>query len=105
MDKVNWKDIGYKVMVYVILYVCINLYMQSRPMYEFETWYYIGNIASTSILYLIVFLGKESVRHRLNDENQMKSRLSKLGIDKKEVIFHGIVIIIFVTISLFLEGM
>lgn len=105
MEKLNWKDIAYKIMIYVVLYICINLYMQSRPMYEFENWYYIGNIASASILYLIVFLGKESVSIRMSDENEWKSRLSKLSIEKREVIFHGIVITVFVTIALLLERM
>lgn len=100
MKQSNFKDLLYKCFAYVAIYIIINLYMKMSNAFVFESWYYVGNIASASIGYLIVFLGKESVNHRLSDTNKWKSKLSQMTISKSAIIFHGIIIVVFVGIAI-----
>lgn len=104
MDKKQLKDIGYKVFAYIIIYICINLYMKSDAAFEFENWYYIGNIGSASIVYLIIMLGSDSVSYRLKEDNQLKGKLDKLTITKTGLIGHGIVIVLSVVVAALMGG-
>jgi len=76
--------------------------MINSDAFLFESWYYIGNVASASIVYLIIFLGKESVNYRLSDSHKWKPRLNQMTISKQGIIFHAIVIVTFVSIVLFM---
>lgn len=104
MNKKQLLDLGYKVFAYIVIYICINLYMKSDDAFDFENWYYIGNIGATSIIYLIVFLGSDSVSYRLKNDNQLKAKLAKLTITKTVIIAHGVIILISVTAAMLIGG-
>lgn len=104
MNKKQLKDIGYKVFAYIIIYICINLYMKSDSAFDFENWYYIGNIAATSIVYLIIVLGSDSVSYRLKEDNQLKEKLDKLTISKVAIIGHGLAILFTIIIAASIGG-
>lgn len=104
MNKQQLKDLGYKVFAYVAIYIIINLYMKSDDAFDFENWYYIGNVGATSIVYLIIFLGSDSVGYRLKDDNELKTKLEKMTISKKAMIAHGVVIAISLVISILIGG-
>jgi len=103
MTRKQLIDIGYKVFVYVSIYLLINLYMKTDNAFDFANWYYIGNIGLASMAYLIIFLGKESIRYRLKDENSFKTKLEKMTISKNAIIIHGIIIIISVAVAILLS--
>ncbi len=105
MDRKKLKEISYKVFAYIIIYLCINLYMSSSTAFDFQNWYYIGNIAAASIVYLIIYLGSDSVGYRLNNDNKLKERLDRMTITKNGIIAHGVIIVVFVTIAILLERM
>ena len=67
-------------------------------------WYYIGNIGATSIVYLIIYLGSDSVSYRLKEDNQLRDKLAKFTISKKAIIAHGVVILITLVIAILIGG-
>ncbi len=101
MNKEAIKQYGYKAMQYIAIYIVITMYMQSK--FEFENWHYVGNIGAASIVYLIIYLGSDSVSYRLKEDSKWKERMEKLKISKGETIFHVVLAVLSLAVALYLD--